>query len=326
MIPAGYYDPSMDRPHLPGAEPHWQESDCCWFYDEQVGVGGFLRIGQMPNARQGQLIVYAFKQDGPCFRWIRNDYPAEQCRVWGDGQEVGGAGAQALSDLRMRYWWRHEDSTAELEFHQAFHDPRPWSLSGEDGDFNARINTGGHSECSGRIRGTLQIGGEHYAITALAHRDRSWGARGYAGVVQHRMHSGTVGPDLSWATTVIQFKDGSVHALGYVHRGDTSVDVEDVQILATVDYDGLTVRQGEGRFRLKDGSTLVLPCQPIHGFLTPVPQGGFVSTDHIALVEHEGRRGFCNLECSFPRNPEGVEDLLSDIYAGTGLSMTRRYG
>ena len=61
------YDESWDRPHRPGANPLWQESDCYWFYDAAKGVGGFHRIGQTPAKGIGQVMLFVFDEGGEGF-------------------------------------------------------------------------------------------------------------------------------------------------------------------------------------------------------------------------------------------------------------------
>ena len=58
-----------DCPHQFSDEPSWQESDCYWFYDVKLGVGGFHRIGQKQNKGTGQLMLFVLPLPAEC--WIK---------------------------------------------------------------------------------------------------------------------------------------------------------------------------------------------------------------------------------------------------------------
>ena len=55
-------------------------------------------------------------------------------------------------------------------------------------------------EASGRINGTVQIGGRHHEIDGLYHRDHSWGLRRWDTLRSHRWVAGAFGPDLAFGT------------------------------------------------------------------------------------------------------------------------------
>jgi hypothetical protein len=320
------YDDGWDRPHTPGPEDKWQESDCYWFYDHATGVGGYQRLGVRPNLGTAQIMLLAFARDGE--RFARTDsftrnHPITADDRWAAGQRAGGHQVDALGDGHMRYRWEEEGCSAELEFYESFYEPRNWPSKTQDS--MAKINAGGHLECSGRLRGRVTIGSRSYEVDALAHRDRSWGVRDHGTIEwsRYRLSSGTVGPSLSWASSAIKTEEHGLNFMGFVVRDGVSEDVTDVRVLTTLDADGYTPMGGTTVLTLESGEKVQIPASTVQGFLTPVPPV-FV-TIAICDVEFGGHRGFQNLE-AVPNPARGTyipgPDDGSLIALETGLSTT----
>lgn len=300
------YDVSWDKPHTPSGEAFWQESDCYWFYDQKQGVGGFHRIGQRPNAGRGQVTVFAFKEGGE--RYVLSAGEAAQVDLTADARQeskqvVGTHTAEALGDGKMRFAWTEDGCRADLEFYETFHTPRNWSKTGHSDDFMSNINSDGHLECSGKLRGSINIGGETYEIDALCHRDRSWGFRdnSRASMHRYRMFSGTVGRELSFASFLLDLKDGPKMVAGFVARDGVDFDVRDLRVMTTFDSDGITPLAAVGVLALENGEEIRIESKSIQGFLTPVPEAGAASQDHISTFTYNGKTGFLDLElCTNP--------------------------
>ena len=297
------YDSSWDRPHTPSDEPNWQESDCYWFYDAERGVGGFHRIGQKPNLKTGQITAFVFDCDGE--RFVLNDSyskhrPIGPADRWDTGHRVESHVAEALGDQKMRFSWEEVESSATLEFHESFHAPRNWSKTGHSDDFMSNINSDGHLECSGKLRGVVRIGTQTYEIDALAHRDRSWGLRDNSRVSMHRyrMFSGTVGPELSFASFLLDLKAGETMVAGFVSRHGVDLDVRDLRVVTAFDSDGLSPMRATAVLTLETGERVKIHCDGVQGFMTPVPEAGAASSDTISTFTYEGKVGFLDLELS----------------------------
>ena len=300
------YDVSWDRPHAPSDQALWQESDCYWFYDHAAGVGGFHRIGQKPNLGTGQITAFAFRRDGE--RFVLNDSYTRDREIkpddrWLTGHRVGSHVAESLAYGRMRFAWDEPGCSADLEFYESFHAPRNWSKTGHSDGFMSNINSDGHLECSGRLRGTVQIGAISYAIDALAHRDRSWGFRdsSRASMHRYRMFSGTVGPELSFASFLLDLKTGQRMVAGFVARDGVDLDVRDLRCVTAFDADGLSPMGATAVLTLENGEKLAIACSGVQGFMTPVPESQSASSDTISTFEYAGRTGFVDLElCTNP--------------------------
>lgn len=306
------YDQSIDRPHRPTKDDKWQESDCYWFYDAASGVGGFNRLGQTPNLGKGQLQLFLFKVGQKRFSLQHEDIPGDQCERSAFGQRVGNATTESLEDGRVQWTWDEVDCAGELEFYESFYPPRDWMKKSDNAAFSDTMNDGGHLECSGRVRGKVRIDNETFEIDGLAHRDRSWGVRKHAIVRQHRMFSGTVGPNLSFASAIMQFKGGETVKLGFIIKDGIEYDIEDLEILSHVSFDTFTVKGGTARMRYDGDQTIEITATSVHGFVTNM--FGLTFTDHIATIECDGQSGFCDIEASFLQGEKQMPPGAGEVH------------
>jgi hypothetical protein len=167
----------------------------------------------------------------------------------------------------------------------------------------SNINSDGHLECSGRVRGRITIGARTYQVDALAHRDRSWGFRdnSRASMHRYRMFSGTVGPELSFASFLLDLKTGQRMVAGFVSRHGVDLDLRDLRVVTSFDADGLSAMGATAVLTLENGEKLTLSCNGVQGFLTPVPESQSASSDTLSTLSYEGKPGFVDLElCNNP--------------------------
>jgi len=291
------YDETWDAPHEPTKQPCWQESDCWWAYDHQKGVGLFYRVGQYVNEGTGQVHLLAFKRGGRRFKLVQNAAQGLRKRSK-RAQQVGSFVVDALGSMRMRYRWDETNSSGDLEFYESFYVPRNWHTPESHAQYDTDMHDGGHLECSGRLRGKVRIGGEVITVDALAHRDRSWGNREVGNVIyQHRMCTGTIGPDLSWATVLVQFNSGELAKMGFVARNGVTEDLSDIEIFTTVDYDSLSVRGSVTRLHLREGEVIEIEAKTEQGFLNQFRDYAY-GPDVIMSVDYRGKKGFTYLTAS----------------------------
>lgn len=327
------YDRSWDCPHVPGAQEQWQESDCYWFYDVERGVGGFHRIGQRPVLGLGQATLFVFKEGGERFVLSSGEgtsIPLTNAARQVTKQVVGSHSAESLDDGQMHFSWNEPDCSGNLVFYESFHPPRNWSKTGHSDTFMSNINADGHLECAGRLRGRVTIGAETIEIDALCHRDRSWGFRDNGRVSMHRyrMFSGTVGPELSFASFLLDLKDGTPMVAGFVSRHGEEKDVRGLRVLTTFDADGLTPLSSTAIFTLEDGEELRIETRSVQGFMTPVPEAGSVVQDTISTFTWEGKSGFLDLElCTNPGRGTyvPVQSDVTFLAVDQGLSKSVSY-
>lgn len=321
------YDASWDRPHTPGDGALWQESDCYWFYDAKAQVGGYHRIGQFPNRKTGQVMLFVYRLGGERFRLLQ-ELEGAACVRTADGQSVGSSSASTAGDGVMSYAWSEPDCEAELRFSEAFYEPRSWMKDEEaHGGANAvkgQMNTDGHLEVSGRLRGRVRLGNEWIELDALAHRDRSWGVRDYRSAYQHRMVTGTLGPELSWATFIMHLDNGVVARAGFVARNGVTTDIRDLQVLTEFDYDGLTVTGLRTRLILEDDSVVEVSGAANQGFCA-LTDGWLVSSHHFIPLSGAGFTilDVTNRPSKGTYAPQQAE--LSEVCATDGLTAAGDY-
>lgn len=288
------YQPSDDCPHAPGDDSLWQESDCTWFADLEKGLTGFFRVGQHPAAKEGIVLLFIATESGDQFRHVIR---AKDGTRDDTSQQVAGCHAASLGDMQMRYQWQEKECQGDITFTESFYAPRGWAQDESAEGLNKTINDQGHLEVSGTMLGTITLNGRRYALNALAHRDRSWGVRNISMVAQHRMSTGTFGPQLSWASTQLQLPTGQFHTAGFVVRGDTQEDIQDANIIAHVAADGISVLGGTTTLTLKSGEVIEITCETIGSF-GHVYDESYLTTENLSRAYLNGAVGFCDLETS----------------------------
>ena len=290
------YTPDIDRPHMPVDDADWQESDCTWFYDARAGLGGFYRLGYHARAGEAAILLFVCGPDGTRFRHVERLAVDPDARKE-DGQSAPGCFVRALDPGEMAYGWDYADCHAALRFTDPFYEPRGWAKDEGDSALNAKLNDAGHLECSGRMKGEITLGGTRFEIDALAHRDRSWGVRRTAMLVQHRMCTGSFGPELSFATTIVQLPNGMAHKAGFVARNGETTDIADVEIVTGLLYDGYSTASGRCVITLPDGEILTIDTETLDGFVH-LYGDDYVTGDHLSVARCGDLTGFADLEAS----------------------------
>jgi hypothetical protein len=308
------YDESWDRPHAPGPQETWQESDWLTFYDPDAGVGGIYRIGRQPNRAKGQPNLFCFARQGQRFMMKDLggkglDCDLQPADVWRTGYRVAGHKADSLGGGRMCYQWDYPQTQASLEFYDGFYTPRGWSKGEKGADIIAWLNPDGHLECAGRVSGSIRIGEGRYNIDCMGHRDRSWGYREtYMPKMKRTFGAwGTIGSAFSFATMMLQLKSGERLVTGFVHRNGGEDDIAEVRYLSTLDSDMLSPVAGIIVLTLESGEVIRLDCDVAqsHGGYTPG-----ISFNSVGTFTMGGKRGFCDFSAS--GNPGRAEHLPAE--------------
>lgn len=323
------YDESWDRPHTPGPQDSWQESDWLTFFDPAAGVGAMYRIGQEPNRRKGQPNLFVFALGGQ--RFLMKDLGGRglDCDIepkdrWADGYRVAGHEVEAIGDGRMRYSWSYPETVAELEFHSSVYTPRDWSEDNKGEEIIAWLNADGHLECAGRLKGTVSIGNSKYQIDCFAHRDRSWGYREHYMSKMSRAFGawGTTGETFSFATMRLEVKSGETLTTGFVHRSGKSEDILDARWITTLDSDFVSPLAGLVLLRLESGEVIRVKCDiaQAHGGFAPG-----TSFNSLGTFKYAGEIGFCDYSAT--GNPGKGDHVASGAEAtlialDAGLSVT----
>jgi hypothetical protein len=307
------YDESWDRPHRPGPQDLWQESDWLTFYDPVSRVGGIYRIGQEPNRRKGQPNLFVFALGGQ--RYLMRDLGGRgaDCDLtdedrWQTGYRAAGNRVDALGSGRVRFRWDYPETEADLEFGDSHYEPRDWSMTNKGGEIIATLNADGHLECAGRLRGRVRIGQSDHTVDCFAHRDRSWGYREHYMVKMKRAFGawGTTGSDFSFAMMRLELKSGEILTTGFVNRDGRGDDIADARLITTLDADFLSPIAGAVLLTLENGEAIRIECDiaQAHGGFAPG-----TSFNSVGTFSHGGKVGFCDYSAT--ANPGGGDQIAS---------------
>jgi hypothetical protein len=308
------FAPADDRPHRPGPDPLWQESALFTWYDLANGSGGFLRLGQEPNAGALNCCFGVFAADGRRFRANVSGAPlrpgdrGEAHMAWRPHVRIDFDGAPRIrADFA--------DCDADLRF-EDFH-PRF--------DYGALVRgvrlagAAHHFEVSGRITGRIRLGEQQIAVDALGHRDRSWANRDWAPIRSTRWWPCVFGPDLSTHLIHTYRAPGELVKLGYVWRNGRATPVVDSDVLVHLESDALTPRGGEARLRLADGDELSVRCERRDAVV--LHARGYTAVETIGVAKLDGRLGMSNLEvCNNAAGGTHPPAFTLGSNAGEGLS------
>lgn len=306
------YDASWDRPHHPGPQPEWQESDWLTFFDPRMRVGGTYRIGREPNRKKGQPNLFVYALGGQRFLMKElggrgADLSVGDEDAWPEGYRVAGHQVDALGNGSMRYQWDYPESSGDLQFSESHYEPRDWSKSNKGREIIAWLNPDGHLECAGNLRGTIRIGERDYRVDCFAHRDRSWGYReAYMGKMRRAFGAwGTIGPAFSFATMRLELKDGPTLTTGFVSRNGETDDIADVRWLTTLDTDLCTPVSGRLVVTLENDEELIVECgiAQTHRVTDKV-----ISFSSTGPLHYDGHLGFCHYSATGDaRDTENLE-------------------
>jgi len=314
------HGPEAEQRQQHDGDEWWQDSAFVVWHADDAGIGGVMRIGHEPGFDGGIAALWCgiAAQDGTRFR--RNTAaPLTEADLRPDGFGALGGRYQLVHDGgHLHYRIDDDDCRVELEVEDFY--PRTDFFPKDAGSLHEEFASN-HFESSGRITGTVELGGRSYEVDGLCHRDRSWGLRRWDTLLNHRWIPGTVGPELSFGSIAWHAVDGTIRQYGYVVRDGEVIRAEEVEIVVHMEPDGTTYRGGTAVWTFADGETLELAPRPYDGIV--FGHHGVVSVDAICPIEIDGRRGFCDLEVS--TNPRaGTAPLTAAMRANRADGLSRR--
>lgn len=176
-------DPADEAAHPPGDEPLWNESWYWDFIDEKQGIGGWIRLGLIPNQNVAWINALVCGPDIPTVALLdfHAPLPDDPNRLRGKGIEMSHSATVALQEYRVAV--RGEalsfaDPAGLL--HGRGGEPArlamdlTWNTSGDP--YAYRITSRYEIPCT--VTGTVTINGTDYTITAVpGQRDHSHGVR-----------------------------------------------------------------------------------------------------------------------------------------------------
>ncbi len=96
-------DPADEAAHIPGDEPLWNESWYWDFADEEQGIGGWIRLGLMPNQQTAWINALVCGPEIPTVALLdfHAPAPADPNHVRGDGVVMRHTATVPLAQYRV---------------------------------------------------------------------------------------------------------------------------------------------------------------------------------------------------------------------------------
>ena len=176
-------DPADEGAHQPGEEPLWNESWYWDFADPEQGIGGWIRLGLVPNQNVAWINALVCGPDMPTVALLDFEapLPTDPAVVTGDGVELRHGATIPLQSYRVEVGGAaqsYDDPSALLSDEEG----RPaglamdldWTTVGTP--YAYRITTRYEIPCT--VTGTITVDGRTYHFEAVAgQRDHSHGVR-----------------------------------------------------------------------------------------------------------------------------------------------------
>jgi hypothetical protein len=238
-------DPVDEGAHEPGDEPLWNESWYWDFADPEQGIGGWIRLGLVPNQNVAWINALVCGPDMPTIALLDFEapLPEDPAVVTGDGVQLRHGATIPLQSYRVDVGGAaqaYDDPSALLSDEEG----RPaqlamdltWTTTGTP--YAYRIATRYEIPCT--VTGTITVDGRTYQIEAVAgQRDHSHGVRDWW--------------SMDWVWSALHLDDGThLHgvdiripgldpvSVGYIQRdGEPVVETTAVTADATFADNGL---------------------------------------------------------------------------------------
>jgi hypothetical protein len=236
--------PTDDLMHENTGEENFNESAYYNFFDPQLRVGGFVRLGNRPNEGKGEMTTCFYLPDGRvAFMYKRPEIarnaehdagglrfevktPFVEHRVTYRGHACMLANPLEMADPKTAF---ASNPFVSVELDVAYHGLSP-GYGGEprrrDGDRWVSVRAEksgqefakGHLEQHGKAVGTLTVDGQRFEIDAPGLRDHSWGPRYWQAPKYYRWLTMSFGEDLGAVPALVVQRDGRETHGGYVYR------------------------------------------------------------------------------------------------------------
>jgi len=219
-------EPKDDYLHAVEEASNFNESRYYNWYDEGVGMGGWVRMGNRPNEGYAEMTVCLYLPDGSvAFNYKRPKIdnhdahnagglafevitPFEQHRVTYDGKVCLLTEPKQMADPKEAFLSNpFEPCTIDLSFKNVgkiWGGEPEWEEGDDVPDLDPeKMFARGHTEQHMAITGTVTVGDKTFDITnGLGLRDHSWGPRFWQNVWWYRWLTVNLGPKLGFALTV----------------------------------------------------------------------------------------------------------------------------
>jgi len=261
-----------DYMHPLGPEPNFNESMYFNFFDRTRSLGGFVRIGNRANEGRAEMTTTVFLPDGRVlFNFKRpaienNDAfdaggmrfdvidPGERLRSRYDGSVIVLDDARAMSDPRKAFT-ENPRTKISIDLEHGAVGPMYGSShdNAEAGESHEKQFAKAHYEQHMHVRGTVEIGEETLEIDGHGLRDHSWGPRYWQAIHGYEWLTMNFGDDLGAMVSIIRRDENSARVGGVIVRGDEADFIDEAQVDAEYEDNGLFHRSVRARVRTRGG-------------------------------------------------------------------------
>ena len=282
--------------HQPTQDPIWQESEFIAWWDESAGIGGFQRIGHLPNQGKANYWNALMCADGLRYRGDVHEIPLEEGDRHSHGLKIGAQSMGATEPGKGAVDFTDESTEVHLKWDDFYPMCEVWE-HGTGGHVEADM-AAAHFESTGRVTGTVTMGDREFTVDGTFHRDHSWGPRDWEALTGHRWVIGTAGPHFSFSSAVMLGTSDIVSG-GYVLRDGVRFQATSVDIVIGIEPDNVTARNATVEWKLENGETVIIDCEPFNGVM--LGHGEYIEVDqlgHFRVRGEEDIHGWCDIEVS----------------------------
>lgn len=295
----------------PGSHPHWQESVVLAWWDQGNSIGGFHRIGHVPNDPTGPKAALWNNITSPQGTYKNVQFqPLRKEDLLSSGGYGGGDDTCRCEFLDGEHVWTLSD--ADVSGRIALKDVGPNIDSWPKGDAIQGDLGAAHFDIPGRVTGWISVKGHRYEINGLGIRDHAWGPRDTSHMLSHRWVVGTCGEAFSfvWVTFHTVKAEDKFSSIGWCVRNGEVTFSKKLDVIAYVEADSATNRGGHVQATLTTGEVLDIECKA-------VPAKAFVSYHQdVACLDR-----ICEFTCGEHKG-FAMFETTSNMYHGTRRPTT----
>lgn len=316
--------PDVESLHTPAEDYHWNESYYFNFTDPKRVIGGWTRIGILPNQESdmGAMMLYAGgsrilatfqggkaacedENVGMGALAYRRTEPLNKWRLTFEGSMADVDDSRRLPELNLENL-RLQEVEVDLVFEGTapcfdFKDADPRAMGKMLVDAGTRLKdlrkvskvSSEHYEQVGQVTGTIRIGNREINFLGSGHRDHSWGPRDWAAPRLWTWLTCQFSGELAFNLSRVAI--ASVDILnGFVCRDGRNYPLRRVNLETEFEEDGITQRRLAFRMEDTGGKVIdvegeVLTIIPLH-----LESDGHTTLVNEALTEYrcEGMTGY----------------------------------
>jgi hypothetical protein len=243
-------DAQDEYPHIPSAEPHFNESVYCNGFDRRTGAGGWMRLGNRVNEGYAELSVCLYLPDGRIACQFRRPEIKTNTQFGAGG--LGYQVKEALRSVEMTY----AGELLVLDDPDLLRDPEQMFKKARRARGAVRLEQSAASPAHGgvpdapdhepmygfdfslghfnqhtSVRGEIEVGDERFPIDGGGWRDHSWGPRLWQNIYFYRLFLANLGEGRGFMLLKITDSAGRVRRLGVLLVDGAYEEVLDMDLM-----------------------------------------------------------------------------------------------